>query len=146
MEVDKLASSSKLSSINILGYISVGLFSIVMILQLMLAAGILPIEMAWGGRHTELTLTLRLSSLIAIILLCYFAYMSARRSGIMGTTSPSKLINILSWFVTAYLVFNTVMNFLSSSQAEKWVFGPLTLALVVITLIINLMENPFQGQ
>ena len=141
-----MAGSSKLSSIKLLGYISVGLFSIVMILQLMLAAGILPISMAWGGRHTELTLTLRFSSLIAIILLCYFAYMIARRSGIMGTTSPSKLINILSWFVTAYLVFNTVMNFSSSSQAEKWVFGPLTLALVVITLIINLMENPLQGQ
>ena len=141
-----MAGSSKLSSIKLLGYISVGLFSIIMILQLMLAAGILPISMAWGGRHTELTLTLRFSSLIAIILLCYFAYMIARRSGIMGTTSPSKLINILSWFVTAYLVFNTVMNFSSSSQAEKWVFGPLTLALVVITLIINLMENPLQGQ
>jgi len=141
-----LAGSSKLSSIKLLGYISVGLFSIVMILQLMLASGILPISMAWGGRHTELTLTLRFSSLIAIILLCYFAYMIARRSGIMGTTSPSKLINILSWFVTVYLVFNTVMNFSSSSQAEKWVFGPLTLALVVITLIINLMENPLQGQ
>ena len=141
-----MAGSSKLSSIKLLGYISVGLFSIIMILQLMLAAGILPISVAWGGRHTELTLTLRFSSLIAIILLCYFAYMIARRSGIMGTTSPSKLINILSWFVTAYLVFNTVMNFSSSSQAEKWVFGPLTLALVVITLIINLMENPLQGQ
>ena len=137
-----MAGSSKLSSIKLLGYISVGLFSIVMILQLMLAAGILPISMAWGGRHTELTLTLRFSSLIAIILLCYFAYMIARRSGIMGNTPPSKLINILSWFVTAYLVFNTVMNFLSSSQAEKWVFGPLTMALVVITLVINLMENP----
>ena len=137
-----MAGSSKLSSIKILGYISVGLFIIIMILQLMLAAGILPISMAWGGRHTELTLTLRFSSLIAIILLCYFAYMIARRSGVMGNTPPTRLINILSWFVTAYLVFNTVVNFLSSSQAEKWVFGPLTLALVVITLIINLMENP----
>jgi hypothetical protein len=141
-----LAGPSKLSSINILGYISVGLFSIVMILQLMLAAGLLPISMAWGGRHTELTLNLRLSSLIATIILCYFAYMIARRSGIMGSTPPSKLINILAWFVTAYLVFNTVMNFSSSSQVEKLVFGPLTLALVVITLIINLTENPLQGQ
>jgi len=135
-----LPGSSKLSSINILGYISAGLFSIIMILQLMLAAGILPISMAWGGRHTELTLTLRFSSLIAIIILCYFAYMIARRSGILGSTPPSKLINLTSWFVTAYLVFNTVMNFLSSSQAEKWVFGPITLALLIITLIINLME------
>jgi len=129
-----------------MGFISVGLFSIIMILQLMLAVGILPISMAWGGQHTELTLTLRFSSLIAIILLCYFAYMIARRSGIMGNTAPSKLINILSWFVTAYLVFNTVVNFLSSSQAEKWIFGPLTLALVVITLIINLMENPLHAK
>ena len=137
---------SKIVSIQKLGFAAMVLFGIVMILQLMLAAGILPISMAWGGQHTELTLTLRLSSLIAIILLCYFAYMIARRSGIMGTTPPSKLINILSWFVTAYLVFNTVMNFSSSSQAEKWVFGPLTLALVVITLIINLMENPLQGE
>ncbi len=135
-----MPGSSKLSSINILGYISAGLFSIIMILQLMLAAGILPISMAWGGRHTELTLTLRFSSLIAIIILCYFAYMIARRSGILGSTPPSKLINLTSWFVTAYLVFNTVMNFLSSSQAEKWVFGPITLALLIITLIINLME------
>ncbi len=141
-----MSSTPKLSLINKLGYISVGLFSIVMILQLLLAAGLLPISMAWGGRHTELTLTLRLSSLIAIILLCYFAYMIARRSGIMGTAPPSKLIDILSWLVTAYLIFNTVMNFLSSSPAEKSVFGPLTLALVVVTLMINLMENPLQDQ
>lgn len=135
-----MTGPSKLSTINILGYISTGLFGIIMILQLLLAAGILPISMAWGGRHTELTLILRLSSLIAIIILCYFAYMIARRSGILGSAPPSKLINITSWFVTAYLVFNTVMNFLSFSQVEKWVFGPITLALLIITLIINLME------
>ena len=139
-----MADSSKIPLIKLLGYISVGLFSVVMILQLLLAAGVLPISMAWGGQHTELTLTLRLSSLIAIILLCYFAYMIARRSGIMGITPPSKLIIILSWFVTAYLIFNTVINFLSSSQLEKWVFGPFTLALVILTFVINLMDNPLQ--
>ena len=136
----------KLTLMHYLGYSAMVLFGIVMVLQLLLAAGILPISMAWGGRHTELTLTLRLSGLIAIIIFCYFTYMIARRSGIMGTTAPSKLINIVSWFVTAYLVFNTVVIFLSCSQAEKWVFGPLTLALVIITLIINLMEYSSKGQ
>ena len=139
-----MAESPILSKIQILGYIAVSLFGIVMVLQLLLAVGILPISMAWGGRHAELTLSLRLSSLIAIILLCYFAYMIARRSGILGTTPPSKLIKIVSWLVTVYLVFNTMMNFLSSSQAEKWIFGPITLALVVITVIININKNPLQ--
>lgn len=139
-----MSGSKKNSLANILGYISVGLFGIVMVFQLLLAAGILPITMAWGGRNTELTPTLRLSSLIAIILLCYFTYVVARRSGILGTTPPSMLMRILSWLVTAYMVFNTVMNFLSPSPAEKWVFGPITLAIVVITSIINLDKTTFQ--
>ncbi len=139
-----MPESKTLSKINVLGYIAVSLFGIVMVLQLLLAAGVLPVTMAWGGRQTELTLSLRLSSLISVILLCYFAYMIARRSGILGTTPSSKLINFLSWAVSLYLVFNTVMNFLSSSQAEKWIFGPITLALVVITVIININKNPLQ--
>lgn len=137
-----MAESTKLSRINMLGYIAVSLFGIVMVLQLLLAAGVLPVSMAWGGRHTELTMSLRFSSLISIILLCYFAYMIARRSGILGTTPPSRLINFLSWAVSVYLVFNTVMNFLSSSQAEKWIFGPITLTLVVLTILININKNP----
>lgn len=141
-----MVDSLKLSLINILGYISVGLFSIVMVLQLLLAAGILPVSMAWGGRSTELTPAMRLSSLIAIIILCYFTYMIARRSGILGTTPPSRLIKMVSWLVTVYLVFNTMMNFLSSSSAERWVFGPITLALVVLTLIININKSPIQGE
>ena len=141
-----MADSSKLSLISILGYISVGLFSIVMVLQLLLAAGILPVTMAWGGRYTELTLSLRMSSLIAVIILCYFAYVIARRSGILGTTPPSGLIKILSWLVTIYLVFNTLMNFLSHSQAEKWIFGPITLTLVVINLIINVIKSPLEQE
>lgn len=137
---------SKLTLVNKLGYITVGLFGIVMVLQLLLAAGILPVTMAWGGRNTELTLSLRFSSLIAVILLCYFSYVVARIAGILGTTPPSSLIRFLGWLVTIYMVFNTVMNFLSNSSAEKWVFGPITLALVILTATINLIGNPIREQ
>lgn len=137
---------SKITLIQKLGYAAMVLFGIVMVLQLLLAAGILPVTMAWGGRNTELTPSLRLSSLIAIILLCYFAYMVARRSGIMGNTPPSILIKILSWLVSVYLVFNTVMNFLSPSLAERWVFGPITLGILIITLAVNIMDYPLKDQ
>ncbi len=132
---------TELSWIQTLGFIAVGLLVIVMVLQLLLAAGILPVTMAWGGRQTELTAALRFSSLIAIILLCYFAYVIARRSGILGAAPPSRLIRILSWLVTAYLIFNTVMNFTSRSAAERWIFGPITLALTVICAMISLSKS-----
>ena len=133
-----MTQTTKTPLIHTMGYIAVGLLVIVMILQLLLAAGILPVTMAWGGRQTELTSTLRFSSLIAIIVLCYFAYVIARRSGIMGTAPPSDVIKLLSWFVTIYLFFNTVMNFLSQSAAERWIFGPISLALVFICGTISL--------
>ena len=133
-----MTQSTKTPLIHTMGYIAVGLLVFVMVLQLMLAAGILPVTMAWGGRQTELTSTLRFSSLIAIIVLCYFAYVIARRSGILGTEPPSDVIKLLSWFVTIYLFFNTVMNFLSQSAAERWIFGPISLALVFICGTISL--------
>ncbi len=135
-----MTKSSEIPLIHFLGYLAVGLLVIVMVLQLLLAAGILPITMAWGGRQTELTPALRFSSLIAIVILCYFAYVIARRSGILGSTPPSIVIKALSWLVTVYLFFNTVMNFLSHSVAERWLFGPLSLALVFLCGTISLTD------
>ena len=134
--------SSSLTRIQILGYVAFALFVIVMILQLLLAVGILPITMAWGGRNTELTPSLRLSSLIAIGIQFYFAYVIARRSGILGSEPPSKLIRLLSWMVTAFLIFNTVINFSSRSLGERWLFGPITLILVVLCGVISVSKPP----
>lgn len=137
-----MADKAKLSLTQVLGTTAVGLLVLIMVLQLLLAAGILPVSMAWGGRYTVLTPALRFSSLIAITILCYFAYVIARRSGILGSTPPSIVIKVLSWLVTAYLVFNTVMNFTSKSQGERWIFGPVTLILVVLCVMISLSKIP----
>ena len=64
-----MTQSSNQSLIQYFGYAAVVLLVIVMVLQLLLAAGILPVAMAWGGRYTELTFSLRMSSLIWPILL-----------------------------------------------------------------------------
>jgi hypothetical protein len=44
------------------------LFALVIVLQILLAAGILPVSMAWEGRQSKLTASLRISSIIASIL------------------------------------------------------------------------------
>ena len=79
------------------------LFAVVVILQLLLAASILPITMAWGGTQSILTPTLRLASLAAAGILLFFAYVIRRRAGLIGDTNISITIKILSWIITAFL-------------------------------------------
>jgi hypothetical protein len=129
------------SAARILGNIATVLFAATIVLQLLLAAGILPITMAWGGTQSELTLGLRLSSLGAVVILAGFAYVIRRRAGLLGQGPPSTLIKILAWLVTAFLALNTLGNLTSSSLAEKLVFGTITILLAVACAVVSLSRS-----
>ena len=135
---------SKQSPMKIAGRIAVVLFGIVILLQLLLAAGILPISMAWGGREVEFTIGLRLASLGAAILLAGFAYVITRKADLIGGNPPSLIINILSWLITAYMGLNTLGNFTSPSAGEKWLFGPITLVLLICCLVVSVFKEKEQ--
>jgi len=68
------------SVVRVAANVATVLFVVTIILQLLLAAGILPITMAWGGRQSVLTTTLGLASLAAVAILVFFAYMIRRRA------------------------------------------------------------------
>jgi hypothetical protein len=123
-----------------MGNLATILFALVIVLQILLAVGVLPITMAWGGRQSVLTPGFRLASLAAVVILASFAYVIRRRAGLLGQGPPSLLIKILSWIVTAYMVFNLLGNLTSPSLAEKLVFGPITLLLVVACALVSLSE------
>jgi hypothetical protein len=129
-----------------MGNLATVLFAVVIVLQLLLAAGILPITMAWGGGQSELTPGLRLASLGAVVILAGFAYVIRRRAGLLREGSPaagqpSALIKVLSWVVvTAFLVLNTLGNLASPSMAETLVFGAITIVLVVACAIVSLSK------
>jgi len=78
------------------------LFGVVIVLQLLLAAGILPITMAWGGRQQTLTVPLRLASLASAIVLGLLAYVIRRRVGLVGGFPIPTVIKGLSWATTAF--------------------------------------------
>lgn len=72
------------------------LFIVVMLLQLLLAAGILPISMAWGGRQSELTLGLRIGSLVAFVILGIFLLVIRARAGLIASFPPTTLVRFFS--------------------------------------------------
>lgn len=136
-----MSTSTTRSAAAIAANVATVLFAIVIILQLLLAAGILPVTMAWGGTQTELTLSLRLASVAAAIILAGFAYVIRRRAGLIGDSPPSTAIKILSWVITAFMVLNTLGNLTSQSTAEKIVFTPLTVLLAISCFIVSVSKT-----
>ena len=133
--------SANRSAATIAANIATLLFGIVIILQLLLALGILPVTMFWGGTQTELTLGLRLASVAGAIILALFAYVIRRRAGLIGRPPPSTLVKILSWVITAFMVLNTLGNLASQSTAEKIVFAPLTILLAITCFIVSISKT-----
>lgn len=135
-----MSEASNRSAAATAANIATVLFGIVIVLQLLLAIGILPVTMAWGGTQTELTPALRLASVAAAVVMALFAYVIRRRAGLIGSPPPSTLIKILSWIITAFMVLNTLGNLVSQSTAEKIVFAPLTILLAICCFIVSISK------
>ena len=117
------------------------LFIVVIILQLLIAMGLLPISMAWGGRQTELTPGLRIASIVSAAILGLFAYIIRHRAGLVRTKGITLLIKVFAWIVTAYMAFNTFTNLTSQSTAEKMIFTPITIILTVVCFIVSISKQ-----
>ena len=116
-------------------------FAITMLLQLLLAAGILPSTMAWGGTQPVLTTALRVTSLVAVVVLGVFAYIIRRRAGLAGRGPVPVWVKVLAWVITLYLAVNTLGNFASPSAVERAVFGPISLILTAACLLVSLSRT-----
>ena len=134
-----LLSNTKL--IRTTANINTFLFVVVIVLQILLAAGILPISMAWGGRQSQLTASLRIASIIAAVLLGGFIYVIRYRAGLVGNVPIPVFIKVVSWIITAFMAFNTLGNITSLSTNEKLLFGPVTFILTVACLLVS-ASNP----
>jgi len=113
------------------------LFAVVIVLQILLAIGLLPVSMAWGGRQSQLTVSLRVASIAAAVLLGAFIYVIRYRAGLVGTLPIPVLIKVFSWIITAFMAFNTLGNLTSLSKNEKLIFGPVTFILTVACLLVS---------
>ncbi len=113
------------------------MFVLMVILQLMLAAGILPVTMAWGGREPVLTNSLRVASIISAAVMGIFAYIIRRRAGLVGDAPITKLFRVLPWILTVFLALNTLAILAGTSTGEKILFGPIALLLAVSCFVVS---------
>jgi len=130
---------------RIAGNAATALYALTIILQLLLASGILPITMAWGGREPVLTTNLRIASLASVALLVFFIYIIRRRAGLVRDASITLRIKVLAWLVTAFSALNFLGILVSLSRGEKMLFGPISFLLVVACILVSLSKSEPQS-
>ena len=136
-----MISLSNPKLIHLAANIATCLFVVVIVLQMLLAAGIFPISMAWGGRQSQLTASLRIVSIIAAVLLGVFMYVIRYRAGLVGNVPIPVIIKVVAWMITAFMAFNTLGNITSLSTNEKLIFGPVTFMLSVACLLVSASKS-----
>ena len=90
--------------------------------QLLVAVGLGSVSVLWGGGYSELTMGLRLASILAATILCGMAYVVHQRH-------QQGRCKVASWMVFAYMCLNTLGNALSENVYERSIMTPLTIIL-----------------
>ena len=126
---------------RIAGNAATVLYVLTIILQLLLAFGILPITMAWGGREPVLTTNLRIASLASAALLFFFIYVVRRRAGLVSDAPIALIFKVLSWLITAFSALNFLGILASLSSGEKILFGPISFLLLVACILVSLSKS-----
>ncbi|MEZ4644542.1 MAG: hypothetical protein R3E31_17715 [Chloroflexota bacterium] len=127
---------SKPKFVQLAANVATALFAVFLVVQILAAAGAFPVSMLWGGRQTELTVALRLTSVVAAVVLGVFIYIMRYRAGLVGSMPQPMWIRIAAWVVTGYMALNTLGNFASVSPVERLLFGPLAILLTAACLVV----------
>lgn len=118
------------------------LLGVMAVFQLALALGVGWGSFAYGGRAVRDDGTLlpayRVSSVIAVFVLVLCAGVILTRGGVIGTSGDSTVVTVLSWVVVVLMAINTPMNLMGKHWIEKYLFGGITIALVVLCSIVAL--------
>lgn len=116
------------------------LFGVVALFQVALALGIPWGAFAFGGRAVREDGTLpaayRGASAVTAVVLVLFAVVILTRGGVIGTSGDSTWVTVMSWAIVAFMAINTPMNLMGKHWIEKYVFGGITLVLVVLCAIV----------
>ena len=112
-------------------------FGAVALFQAALALGAPFGRAAWGGGHAgTLPPSLRLASAVAIAIWAFAAVLVLERAGFSLVSLPVGVVRWGTWTLVGLLALGALMNLASPSPWERFLWGPATLVLLGLTLVI----------
>ena len=120
--------------------LAAALFVGLALFQLALALGAPWGAHVFGGRAVQEDGTLsgkwRAASAAGSVVLLLFGWVILARGGVVETSIDDTLLTVLAWMVVAYMAINAAMNFASTDLLERWLFGSVTVVLVVLCSVV----------
>ena len=120
--------------------VAAALFVGLALFQLALALGAPWGAHVFGGRAVQEDGTLsgkwRAASAAGSVVLLLFGWVILARGGVVETSIDDTLLTVLAWMVVAYMAINAAMNFASTDLLERWLFGSVTVVLVVLCSVV----------
>lgn len=111
---------------------------IVAFFQFTLALGAPWGEYTMGGRFPgKLPPKMRIAALVQIIILFILSLVVLTKSG-LAFSQFYPIARIAIWFVVAFFVLGSIINFATPSKKERVIWGPANILLLTISIIVAL--------
>ena len=123
---------------------AVGLLTIA-VFQAALALGAPLGRAAWGGIHAQLPTGLRIASAVAFAVWALAALIVLGRAGFDVSPLPTGLLRWGTWILVCVLALGALLNFASSSNWERYLWGPIALILAGLCLLLALSTTTPAG-
>src|SRR4051812_13588241 len=85
------------------------------VFQSLLAAGLPLGRFAWGGQNEVLPASLRVGSVVSIVVYAFFAVLVLQAAGVISAL-PDGFAEVAIWVLTGYFVLGIGMNAISRSR------------------------------
>lgn len=110
----------------------------VMVLQVLLAAGFPLGQAAWRGQYRVLPQALRWASLATVGVLGLAVWVVLARAGLVAPGAGSGVGQVATWVFAAFFALNTIGNIASRSRVERYGMTPVTVLLVICFIVVAL--------
>ena len=115
--------------------ILVGITVLAILFHIALLIGVIPYEIAWGGRLTTKE-EMYVFETLSILINLFFIFLLLQKGGYIRSFFSPKTISIILWIFFAIFVLNTLGNVFAKTNFEK-AFTVVTLANAIFIYLIN---------
>ena len=120
------------------GVIATLILLVVIVFQVLLAAGLPLGRAAWGGQYRVLPPRLRWGSVAAALVLGAAAWVILARANQVAPSAEPVAVQVATWVFGGVFLLNTLGKVVSKSPLERSVMAPATLLLAACFLYVAL--------
>jgi hypothetical protein len=116
---------------------SVIIFLLTTVFHVLVLLKIVLYKLVWGGRLKSDKDMYRFE-IVSLILNLFFLSVVCARCEFISISINVQFLKIILWVMAALFLLNTIGNLLSKNNYEKIIFTPLTLLLMICSIILAL--------